>query len=137
MVRMTQRGFTLIELMLAVAILSILAAIAIPIYRGFVGEARYGTAIEDIRQMQLILDDLAIDRNLARLDGDNTAELGVYQQAGGALALAAAAPAGATAWNDPWGRIYRCQRPDAATQVYVLFSQGPDAGDPADDVTKD
>ncbi|MCB1785698.1 MAG: prepilin-type N-terminal cleavage/methylation domain-containing protein [Gammaproteobacteria bacterium] len=61
MIRHRQTGFTLIELMLAVAILAILSAIAIPFYRGYVNEARIGTVIEDIRQIELILTDLYLD----------------------------------------------------------------------------
>ena len=64
MIRHRQTGFTLIELMLAVAILAILAilsAIAIPFYRGYVNEGHIGTAIQDIRQIELILTDLYLD----------------------------------------------------------------------------
>ncbi|MCB1800992.1 MAG: prepilin-type N-terminal cleavage/methylation domain-containing protein [Gammaproteobacteria bacterium] len=78
------RGFTLVELMLAVAILSILGAIAIPFYDGYINEARISTAIKDIRQMELILDD-------RYLDNDPPATL---------------ADAG-IAMTDPWGNPYR------------------------------
>ena len=47
----------MIEIMLAVAILAILAAIAIQAYDGHIGEARIGTAIKDIRQAEIILDE--------------------------------------------------------------------------------
>ena len=63
-----QTGFTLIEIMLAVAILAIIAAIAIPLYQGYIGEARFGAAAQDIRQAQLILDDLASDNDLASVE---------------------------------------------------------------------
>lgn len=56
-----RRGFSLIELMLAVAVLSIIAAIAVPFYNGYIAEARIGAAIQDIRQMEVILDDLYAD----------------------------------------------------------------------------
>ena len=82
-----QTGFTLVEIMIAVAILAIISAIAIPLYQGYVTEARFGTAMKDIRQMQLILDDLASDNDLMALDGNSTAERGAYMGAGGNLVL--------------------------------------------------
>ena len=48
-----QYGFSLIEIMIAVAILAIISAIAIPLYEGYITEARYGTALKDIRQMEI------------------------------------------------------------------------------------
>lgn len=135
-----QTGFTLVEIMIAVAILAIIAAIAIPMYDGFIIEARYGTAQQDIGQIQLILDDLASDNDLAATEpaGYSNTVLGVYLGVGGRLVLddPNSTPAGTQRWEDPWGGIYRYQRPAAASQNYLLFSQGPDTSDTSDDVSK-
>ena len=130
-----QAGLTLIEIMIAVAIIGILAAIAIPVYQGYVLEGRYGAANQEMPQMQVVLDDLAADRELANLDLNNTALRGVYQDSDGLVVLGdtGTAPAGATAWLDPWGGIYRYQRPDASQQDYTLQSFGPDGADGGDD----
>ncbi|MGB5563218.1 MAG: prepilin-type N-terminal cleavage/methylation domain-containing protein [Sedimenticolaceae bacterium] len=138
-----QTGFTLIEIMLAVAILAIIAAIAIPLYQGYIAEARFGAAAQDIRQAQLILDDLASDNDLASVEPAGYAsgtDVGVYLATDGSIILGAigTTPAGTTPWTDPWGNIYRYQRDLdpllVSPQVYLLFSQGPDSSDTADDV---
>jgi general secretion pathway protein G len=74
----------MIEIIITVAILAITASLAIPAYRGYVNEAYIGTAIQDIRQMELILNDLY-------LDGDPPASLAAV-----GLDLV-----------DPWGNPYR------------------------------
>ena len=58
---MKDRGFTLIELMIAVAILAIVAAIAIPAYNGYIRESRLGA-------MRMSLDTLRIAVEAFRLD---------------------------------------------------------------------
>ena len=138
--RKLQAGLTLVEIMIAVAILAIISAIAIPLYQGYLTEARYGTALRDIRQMQLLFDDLAGDRNLQAIDGNVETERGVYtDDATGRVVLGAPAttPAGTQPWLDPWESFYRYHREDSASQDYELFSQGPDAGDASDDARKD
>lgn len=47
--------------MVVVTILTILGVLALPVYEGYVREARIATAIKDIRQISLILDDLYLD----------------------------------------------------------------------------
>ncbi len=147
-----QTGFTLIEMMITVAILGIIAAIAIPLYQGYVAEARVGTAVTEIRQAEVILDDLALQGDLAAVEPSGYAGtvIGVYRTSNGlTLGGLTTPPAGAQAWLDPWGQIYRYQRPatrvdavgnvsndSALPQGYDLFSQGPDTSDATDDVMR-
>ncbi len=69
-----QKGFTLIELMIVVAIIGILAAVAIPAYQNYVAKSKFSAALAELSAVKLLV-------NSALLDGDvpNDATLKVKQ----------------------------------------------------------
>jgi len=86
-------AFTLLEIMLVVAIVGTLAAIAVPGYIGYVEKTRVTAAISDIKNISIEIDLIAVDGgNLP----DSLAEL----ENGGL--------------KDPWGNPYVYQRLDGA-----------------------
>lgn len=91
--RASARAFTLLEVMLVVAIAATLAAIAIPGYRGYVERARIASAISDIKNISTEIDLIAADE-----DADLPVSLAELDN-GGLL--------------DPWGRPYRYLRIDS------------------------
>lgn len=79
-------GFTLIEIILSLAILGILAGIAIPLYAGYVDKAKMETAIADVRTISSAVTTFFANRNTYP---ESLAEVGY------------------ATYRDPWGNPYQ------------------------------
>ena len=55
------KGFSLLELMIALVVVSLLAALAVPAYGGFVTRAKIARAIGDIGSMAIQIDRFSLD----------------------------------------------------------------------------
>jgi len=69
-----QRGFTLIELMMALTIVVILTAIAIPAYRGYISTAREAEGHNNLAALQMAQEEYFLE-NHSYFDGANTAAI--------------------------------------------------------------
>jgi type IV pilus assembly protein PilE len=57
---MRQSGYTLIEMMVAVGIIALLAAIAIPLYNGYLETSREGALINNISTIEVFEEDFRL-----------------------------------------------------------------------------
>lgn len=73
--RIHTSGFTLLELMITVAIIAILAGIAIPAYNNYIRESQLSAARMNVEPLRLALEDYWLDNGAYGSGGANKAAL--------------------------------------------------------------
>jgi len=58
-----EHGFTLLELIIALAIAGLLVGIAVPVYQDYTKRTEFATAIADINRLGVLLEDYKLDNN--------------------------------------------------------------------------
>jgi len=128
MVKNNQSGFTMVEIMVVVAIIAVLAVMIVPQVTGRDDQAKVTRAKQDIRAISSALD-------LYKLDNSR------YPTTDDGLQALVTAPSDAKNWSsggylkslkkDPWGNdyIYLSPGTEAAYDIICLGADGQDGGE--------
>jgi general secretion pathway protein G len=78
--RMRESGFTLVELMIVMLIISVLAAVAIPMFEASLRNAREAALKEDLHVMRDAIDSYTMDKNKAPQSLDDLVQSGYLKK---------------------------------------------------------
>jgi len=87
------RGFSIVELLIAMAILAIVASISVPIYQGYVQASEVSRVIQEMKQIELVVQNYKLDTGGFP---DSLSDVGINLL-------------------DPWGNPYQYLRIEGAT----------------------
>jgi general secretion pathway protein G len=111
--RRSQSGFTLIELMIVMAIIGILATLAIPSYVSAIKHAREAVLKEDLHVMRAAIESYTMDKNKAPQSLDDLVQSGYLK----------------TIPEDPMTHATDTWVPDTSDSMYSLDESDPGIDD--------
>lgn len=117
--RKTQQGFTLIELMIVVAIIGILAAVALPAYQNYSNRARFSEAVLSVTPRKTAMELAIQTRQPSALADLNAGSMGIPADQGATATLHGIAVA-AGVITVTW----RADGSDLAGITYTLSANG-------------